>query len=43
MVSRNLAEAVHAEINLCRSNPSKYSEKLAETLKYYNGNIIEKV
>ena len=42
MVSRNLPEAVLAEINLCRSNPSKYSEKLSATLKYYNGNMFEK-
>ena len=42
MVSRNLAEAVLAEMNLCRANPSKYSEKLTQTLKFYKGNVLEK-
>ncbi|OMJ70044.1 hypothetical protein SteCoe_32082 [Stentor coeruleus] len=42
MVSRNLPEAVLVELNLCRSNPAKYSDKLAATLKYYNENVFEK-
>ncbi|OMJ83727.1 hypothetical protein SteCoe_15269 [Stentor coeruleus] len=42
MANRSLAEAVIAEINLCRSNPGKYSDKLSATLKFYNGNVFEK-
>jgi centrin-1 len=42
MAGRSLIEAVFAELNLCRSNPSKYSDKLTATLKLYNGLIYEK-
>ena len=42
MASRNLPEAVLAELNVCRANPSKYSDKLAATLKHYEGNVYNK-
>jgi Ca2+-binding EF-hand superfamily protein len=42
MASRNLPEAVLAELNVCRANPSKYSDKLAATLKFYEGNVYSK-
>jgi centrin-1 len=42
MVSKNLLEQVFAELNLCRSNPAKYSEKIETSLQYYNGNTLEK-
>lgn len=35
-------ESVLFELNSCRSNPSKYSSKLSNTLKYYKGKIFEK-
>ena len=42
MARRSLPDLVLAELNLSRTNPSKYSEKLAATLKYYKGNVLEK-
>jgi centrin-1 len=30
------------ELNLCRSNPKKYSQKLSKTLEYYNRKIYHK-
>lgn len=42
MADRNLNQAVLAEMNECRANPSRYSEKLAATLKYYEGNVFSK-
>lgn len=37
-----ICQSVLFELNSCRSNPSKYSVKLANTLKYYKGKIFEK-
>jgi Ca2+-binding EF-hand superfamily protein/uncharacterized protein YkwD len=42
MATSSLGEQVLAEINLCRSNPGKYAEKLRATLEYYEGNILSK-
>ena len=42
MADRNLNQAVLAEMNECRANPSRYSEKLAATLKFYEGNVFTK-
>ncbi|OMJ94081.1 hypothetical protein SteCoe_2855 [Stentor coeruleus] len=41
MASR-IAQQVLAELNLCRDNPKKYSEKITSTLKYYKGKIFQK-
>ena len=42
MAGKTLPELVFDEINACRKDPKKYSEKLTQTLKYYNGNMFEK-
>ena len=42
MAERNLPQAVLAELNQCRANPSKYSDKLAATLQFYEGNVFTK-
>ena len=42
MATSSLSEQVLAEINLCRSNPAKYAEKLRATLQYYDGNLLNK-
>jgi centrin-1 len=41
-MATGLIESVYFELNQCRSNPSKYSSKLSNTLKYYKGKIFEK-
>ena len=41
-MSGGIYESVLFELNSCRSNPSKYSSKLSNTLKYYKGKIFEK-
>ncbi|OMJ75440.1 hypothetical protein SteCoe_25407 [Stentor coeruleus] len=37
-----IAQQVLAELNQCRDNPKKYSEKITSTLKYYKGKIFQK-
>ena len=41
-MATGIYESVLFELNQCRSNPSKYSSKLSNTLKYYKGKIFEK-
>jgi Ca2+-binding EF-hand superfamily protein/uncharacterized protein YkwD len=38
----SIYEKVIEEINQCRTNPSKYSTKLSNIIKYYRGNVFEK-
>ncbi|OMJ70233.1 hypothetical protein SteCoe_31845 [Stentor coeruleus] len=35
-------EKILAEMNECRSNPSKYSQKLSKIIKYYRGKIFKR-
>ena len=42
MANSNLSQEVFTELNLCRSNPSQYSDKLSSLLKYYKGKILTK-
>lgn len=41
MENRNFSQGLVAEMNLCRSNPGKYSEKLEGILKFYHGKLLE--
>lgn len=41
-MATGIYESVLFELNQCRSNPSKYSSKLSNALKYYKGKIFEK-
>lgn len=41
MASR-ISQQVLAELNQCRDNPKKYSEKITSTLRYYKGKIFQK-
>ena len=41
-MATGIYDSVLFELNQCRSNPSKYSSKLSNTLKYYKGKIFEK-
>ena len=41
-MATGIYESVLFELNQCRSNPSKYSNKLSATLKYYKGKTFEK-
>ena len=38
----SITEKVFEELNECRTNPSKYSQKLAKTLKFYRGKVFER-
>ncbi|OMJ80061.1 hypothetical protein SteCoe_19751 [Stentor coeruleus] len=41
-MATGICESVLFELNQCRSNPSKYSNKLSSILKFYKGKIFEK-
>ena len=42
MTQSRMPQQVFEEMNLCRSYPARYAEKLAGTLQYYNGNLFSK-
>ena len=42
IVSAGINQEILQELNLCRSNPSRYSEKLSKMLPLYNGNLFRR-
>lgn len=41
-MASGICESILFELNSCRSNPSKYSSKLANTLRYYKGKVFQR-